>query len=382
MDTSEEKRSLLRRALVHLQNKSTDQVESSMTLPVEAYLDKDRYKREVEAIFKNLPLALAMSIELPHPKTYRTMKVLGVPVLLIRGDDGVARAFINACRHRGSPVCEKHSGTAQRLVCPYHAWQYDTKGKLIGLYGESTFGPVSADTHSLTELHCAERHGLLWVTLTPGLTFDIDDWLGDFGEQLASLQLGHWVLYEQRELDGPGWKVAWDGYLEAYHHNSLHANTVGKYTIGNLLVHDTYGQHQRLTFARRTLSELVGVPEDQWDLDAHIRMIHSVFPNLTISGVVGDHCLVSQVFPGPTPDRTITRQSVLCAHEPVTDEQKKATAEFSAMTLQAVQDEDYRIGLQIQDGMAAGGNHAFTIGRNEPGLQHYHAWVAKFAAAL
>ncbi|HJV79998.1 aromatic ring-hydroxylating dioxygenase subunit alpha [Noviherbaspirillum sp.] len=380
MNHTEEMKSLVRRALVHLKNKTTDQADGTMVLPVDAYLDPVRYRKEVDYIFKRLPQALALSIELPQPKNYRTMTVMGVPVLMIRGEDNKVRAFINACRHRGSPVCEKKSGTAQRLVCPYHAWQYDIQGKLIGLYGEATFGPVSPETHSLTPLHCEERQGLIWVALTPGVAFDIDEWLGDFAGQLATLRLDNWYLYEQREIEGPGWKAAWDGYLEAYHHNSLHANTVGKYTIGNLLVHDTYGPHQRLTFARRSLGELEGKPEEEWDLDSHIRLIHSAFPNLTISGVMGDHCVMSQVYPGPTPDRTITRQTVLAAREPVTPEQKEATELFSQMVLQAVRDEDYRIGLQIQDGLAAGGNTAFTLGRNEPGLQHYHSWVAKFAA--
>mgnify|MGYP003342370932 CR=1 FL=1 len=31
-------------------------------------------------------------------------------------------------------------------------------------------------------------------------------------------------------------------------------------------------------------------------------------------------------------------------------------------------------------GFAAGGNKEFLFGRNEPALQHYHSWVAKFAA--
>jgi hypothetical protein len=79
------------------------------------------------------------------------------------------------------------------------------------------------------------------VALTPGQTFDIDDWLGGFQAPSRQLELDRWFLYEQREIEGPGWKVAWDGYLEAYHHNQVHRDTVGQYTIGNLLCHDTYG---------------------------------------------------------------------------------------------------------------------------------------------
>ena len=378
--TCTESIALARRALSHLQNKTTDQAPSTMEQPVEAYIDAQRYQRELAHIFKQLPLALALSVELPAPKCYRALTVLDVPVLLSRGEDGVVRAFVNVCRHRGAQICQHGSGTAQRFVCPYHAWQYDLQGRLTGLYGASTFGEVDPATRSLTELACAERAGLLWVVLTPGIPFDIDAWLGDFAGQLDTLNLNRWHLHEQRELAGPGWKVAWDGYLEAYHHNTVHTSTVGQYTVGNLLVHDTYGPHQRLVFGRRTLSELAGVPEPQWEPEKHIRRIYSGFPNLSISGVLGDHCLVSQLFPGPTPETTITRQSVLSARVPVTAEEKQATERFSAMVLQAVRDEDYAIGLRVQAGLKSGGNRSFLYGRNEPAVQHYHRAVAGFMA--
>ena len=377
MNASAESIALARRALVHLRNKTTDQAPAMMEQPVAAYTDPQRYRLEVERIFRHLPLALALSGELPARKTYRAMTVMDVAIILVRGEDGVARAFINACRHRGAQLCKAGSGTLQRFVCPYHAWQYDLKGRLTGLFGEASFGEVSARTHSLTELHCAERVGLVWVNLTPGETFDIDSWLGGFAAQLESLHLERWFLYAQRDIPGPGWKAAWDGYLESYHHNTVHGATVGRYTIGNLMLHDVYGPHQRLVFGRRTLSELDGVPETQWDCEKHMRRIHIGFPNLAISGVVGDHCLVSQLFPGPTPDTTVTRQTVLAAREPVTSAEKETSESFSQLVLQAVRDEDYAIGATIQASLRSGGNSVFTFGRNEPGVQHFHKSVAE-----
>src|SRR3546814_9686526 len=84
----------------------------------------------------------------------------------------------------------------------------------------------------------------------------ISDWSSD----VCSSDLGlH--LFEQRLLPGPGWKVTMDGYLEAYHHDSVHANTLSKHTIGNLLVHDIFGHHQVLTMARRNIADLDAVPE-------------------------------------------------------------------------------------------------------------------------
>ena len=95
---------LAERALSHFREGSTDQSESVMKMPIEAYTDPDRYKRESNLIFRHLPMAAALSIELPEAGNYKAMTVLDVPILLVRGKDGKARAFLNVCRHRGAGV--------------------------------------------------------------------------------------------------------------------------------------------------------------------------------------------------------------------------------------------------------------------------------------
>ena len=377
MSRRDEMLALTQRAFTHFQNGTTDQAASTMAIPIDAYVDPARYAREVERIFKHLPLALALSIEIPNAGDYRAMSMLDVPVLIIRGKDGKARAFLNACRHRGARICQLGTGHARVFTCPYHAWVYDDCGKLVNRYAADTFGDVDHAKLGLTPLYCEERVGLVYVGLTPGETFDIDEWLGDFATELSHLKLDQWSIFEQRELDGPGWKVALDGYLEAYHHNSLHGKTVGKLTVGNLLVLDTYVAHQRLTFGRKSLADLGSQSESEWDSDKHIRLIHNCFPNLSISGILGDHCLVSQIFPSLTSDSTITRQTVLVATPPQTQEARAASELFSAMVLQAVRDEDYAVGRTIQDGLRSGANHEFILGRNEPAVQNYHRTIAR-----
>jgi nitrite reductase/ring-hydroxylating ferredoxin subunit len=374
----DEMRDLTQRAFEHYVNGTTDQAPAPYRIPIGAYTDPDRYANEIDRIFKHLPLALGLSIELPNAGDYRAMHVLGVPILLVRGKDGRARAFLNACSHRGAQICPIGSGSTRIFTCPYHAWAYNDRGQLINRYAADTFGDVDHSTLGLTELACEERVGLIFVMLTPNEPLDIDNWLGEFGAELATLKLDSWHLHEQRELPGPGWKVALDGYLEAYHHNSLHGKTVGTLTVGNLVVLDTWGPHQRLTFGRKSLADLVDVPPEQWDVNQHIRLIHNCFPSLSISGILGDHCLVSQIFPGPTPTSTITRQTVLSATEPTTDEERAASDLFSTMVLQAVRDEDYRVGATIQDGLNCGANSEFIFGQNEPAVQNYHRTIARF----
>ena len=53
--------SLVKRALTHFENKTTDQADDVMSNSIEAYIDEVRYKDEVERIFKHLTLALCLS---------------------------------------------------------------------------------------------------------------------------------------------------------------------------------------------------------------------------------------------------------------------------------------------------------------------------------
>ena len=195
------------RALRHYAAGTTDQAPDISDLPVAAYLDEDRFKREFEAIFLSRPQGILLSIEVPEPGDYVARTYLGKPLLVARGKDGVARVFLNVCRHRGARVCAEGSGSAARFTCPYHAWTYDREGRLIGVSGASTFGEMDKATLGLTELSSQEAAGVIWATLTPGVDTDIDAWLGTMRHQLELLRLRECVVFSQRTIPSPGWKV-------------------------------------------------------------------------------------------------------------------------------------------------------------------------------
>src|SRR3546814_12064088 len=111
-----------------------------MRLPVDAYLGPERFRHEFDAIFLRRPQALMLTVELPEPGDYVARTMLGKPLLVVRGKDGVARIFLNVCRHRGAQLCKEGKGHAPRFACPYHNWTYDREGKLVGLSGKDKFG--------------------------------------------------------------------------------------------------------------------------------------------------------------------------------------------------------------------------------------------------
>ena len=67
MNLDGESLTLARRALAHLHARTTDQAPDTLPIPIGAYTDPERYQREVDRVFRHLPLALALSLELPIP---------------------------------------------------------------------------------------------------------------------------------------------------------------------------------------------------------------------------------------------------------------------------------------------------------------------------
>src|SRR4051812_7215510 len=85
--------------LDYVENGRTFQTERITTIPAAHYLDPQRWQREMELIFKRVPLMLALSAELPEPGSYKAMEALGLPLLITRDKQGAAHVFFNVCSH-------------------------------------------------------------------------------------------------------------------------------------------------------------------------------------------------------------------------------------------------------------------------------------------
>jgi phenylpropionate dioxygenase-like ring-hydroxylating dioxygenase large terminal subunit len=366
---------LLARLLVHHEAKTTDQAEAVMRMPVRDYLDDALWQEELRAVHRQVPLALALSCELPRPGTYKAMDVSGVPVLITRDREGVVHAMVNACRHRGSPLLEPGTGQASRLICPYHSWSYDLSGCLRGVYGDKTFGELDRSTLSLIPLPAEERAGIVFVGLRPGTTLDLDAWLGDLGPLLDGLRLADLHHFSTQELPGPNWKITLDGYLETYHFASLHRGTVFKTNLSNMIAFDTWGPHQRNTAALRGIAEEAGKPAESRDPANGVGPIFFVFPGLAIAGGYRRHVAVSIVLPGRTRTESFTQQIIGLRGAPESEEDLRAAERTRDWFFEVVRDEDYAAQFAIDRGLPALDGTDMLFGRNEPGVQHFHRTI-------
>ena len=368
---------LARRLLDHNLNGTTDQADDIMVKSVSDYIDYDIIKSEVDKIFYDHPVPIALSAELKENNSYKATKAIDTPLLVTRGEDGVVRAFINICKHRGAPVCPEGIGKKSKFNCTYHGWMYDNTGNLVNIFKSDTFGDIDITKIKLTELFCEERSGFIWACLNPDIKYDLDEWMNGFDSELHDIDLKNWHLFKSIKINGPMWKICWDGYTDGYHHHMVHPETVGKNTIVNLIAHDTYGPHQRFAFGLKNINELSDIEEKDWEPENHLRLIHSVFPNSSISAIQNQHCLVSIIFPTSDLQGTITTQYILCLKEPKTQEEIKEAENFAELSRAAIIDEDYPINFKIQETIHSKANTEFLFGKNEPIQQHYHNWIEK-----
>jgi Rieske 2Fe-2S family protein len=145
-------------------------------------------------------------------------------ILVVRGEDGVARAFHNTCRHRGAALCRTSEGRfpSAGIVCPYHSWRYSLRGELLQTSSRQQGDGFDRRDFSLYSLPVNEWNGFIFAALTnepPPFSagFDLplnrlDDW------QLGELVVGHTL----RKTIQCNWKVFWENYNECLHCPNVH----------------------------------------------------------------------------------------------------------------------------------------------------------------
>ena len=174
MNRREEYNKIAERVVGHVENNTTDQANSILSIPTSDYTCKDRWGIEIKKIFKELPLMLALTIEIPNKGDYKSMEVVGIPVLITRDKDNNVHAFRNVCSHRGAPLTGDEIGNRNKFTCPYHGWTYSNKGDLIGILENEKFGELDKSCNGLQALPCKEFSGMIFVTLTPEIDMNLD----------------------------------------------------------------------------------------------------------------------------------------------------------------------------------------------------------------
>jgi Rieske 2Fe-2S family protein len=200
------------------------------TLPGRSYTDPEVFAAEQERIFEAQWIAAGHAADLAAPGSFRTVSVGRESVLLLRGQDGALRAFLNVCRHRGARLCTDTSGQVKRaLQCPYHAWTYRLDGSLLSAPNLIKMPDIDRTEYGLAPVHLREWLGYAWVCLAEAPPSFEDTVIGAAAERLGgpaeidawdigSLAVGRRVTYDV----AANWKLIVENFMECYHCATIH----------------------------------------------------------------------------------------------------------------------------------------------------------------
>jgi Rieske 2Fe-2S family protein len=215
------------------------------TLPQPFYTDPEVFDFDLSEVFGRSWLMLGFESELPEAGSYMTVAIGPSSVLLVRGRDAVIRGFHNACRHRGSQLCEERQGRIAKLICPYHKWTYDLDGRLIGA------ARMPADfklaDHGLLPVQVELAAGCIYVALRSGAP-DFTPFRSALESRLGVYRLTDAkVAFQSTMMEKANWKLVMENARECYHCAASHPELKLAYPV-------SYGAavgKERLDYNRR-----------------------------------------------------------------------------------------------------------------------------------
>jgi glycine betaine catabolism A len=206
-------------------------------LPARVFHDPEVLAYEQEAWFAGGWVSVGREEDALVPGQYFLTGVAGENLIVVRGDDGVLRAFYNVCRHRGATLVEESCGTTPRFQCPYHAWIYDLEGRLRTPRHTELLEGFDPAEWGLVPCRLGTWQGIVYLDLS-GEAPPLDRFLGDLVGGLARFDLG--ALRRARRIDydvRANWKAIVENYLECYHCPGVHPqlNKITPYNSGQYL---------------------------------------------------------------------------------------------------------------------------------------------------
>jgi choline monooxygenase len=256
-------------------------------LTSECYSSQEQFDWEVAKLFKPAWHCVALLSELPHEGSYRTLDLLGNPVVLWR-KDGQVHAYLNVCSHRSCMLTHAACGEAARLKCQYHGWEYDQTGNVRHIPDARAFKPLEPGMLGLKKYHAATCGQLIFVSLADDPP-SLEEFLGPGYELIREWFTDdlYAAVVIDREVDA-NWKVLVENALESYHTTEVHPKTFGPFPPEDACEHQLHRRWTSLTVNysdeksfRRSLDDLAhrlvgAVPTHQYQ---HILF----YPNLMLS---------------------------------------------------------------------------------------------------
>ncbi len=209
------------------------------TIPAPWYVDARIAELEAKTVFSKTWQKVGRVDQVQESGQFVTANVAGEPIVVVRGNDGMLRAFFNVCRHHAAAVVTEPCGQASILRCPYHGWNYGLDGSLKGMPEFDGVKNFEREQNGLVLVKAEPWEKFVFVNLDAQAT-PLVEFLGGLVKRVAPLGVSKLHYFDSCVSDVHcNWKVFVDNYLDGgYHVPHLHKglNSVldyKQYTIEN-----------------------------------------------------------------------------------------------------------------------------------------------------
>ena len=361
-------------------------IEVATGLPNIHYIDQQAFEHEKETVFFENWAAVGFGKDAPEEADAVPIKFLGMPLLLVRGKDGVVRVFQNTCRHRGMILVEKPQKMRGVIRCPYHSWCYDLAGKLkttphVGGAGQNIHESIDRENLGLIEIRSHVWQDIIFINVN-GNAAPFEDYAAGILSRWAEFEKPSYFGGEDSQFDltvKSNWKLAVENYCESYHLPWVHPglNAYSKLEDHYHIIEKGHFSGQGTRVYNPSLSKsqafanYQGISE-KWDTQAEYI---SLFPNVLL-GVHRDHRFAIVLIPNSI-EETTERVSIYYADEAMCGTKFASLRAKNTAQWKEIFEED----IFVVEGMQAGRHGKFFDGgKFSPVMDEptwiFHHWMA------
>lgn len=342
-------------------------LESATALPARFYVGEAMLAMEKRAVFARSWQLVAHQGQLAEAGDHVVEQVGDVPVIVVRGQDGVLRAFPNVCRHRAGPLALCNGKGARALHCKYHGWSYTLEGQLRSAPEMQGAADFDVSSIRLPPLRVVEWQGLVFVALSDNVP-PFEEVYAGITERIAPIDLAAMRFLRRDSYDiACNWKVYIDNFLEGYHLPHVHP---GLSKVLDYRVYDTelFPWHSLQHSPLRNSGDIYGDGE---------AFYYFVYPNVMLNIMPG-RLQTNRILP-LGPDRCRVEFDYYYAQD---DKAQARIANDQAFS-DEVQAEDITICEAVQKGLVSGTYEAGRLcPKRESALWLFHNQLrAAYAAA-
>jgi Rieske 2Fe-2S family protein len=179
------------------------------------------FEADLDIMFHKHWIMIGLECDVPEPGDVCVVDIGRSSIAIVRDDDGVVRAFLNVCRHRGAKLLPPGMSVVGKLVCPYHQWTYALTGDL--LHAPHMGRDFDTSCHGLRPVNLRSAGGLLYACLCDDPPADIQDLVEIMEPRLAPYDIRNAKIAHQTDLLETGnWKLTIENNRECGHCSANH----------------------------------------------------------------------------------------------------------------------------------------------------------------